>query len=325
MGKPEYFRLHMPHNLRRALHHDYKRPGYYLITLSKHPSVPDFSYIVGDLRNPNDAPRTILNPSGQIIAKRLELLGNSSRFEFPGYVVMPDHVHILWRVKEWLTRDLGGHIANFKSKCLVDWKTANPGLSDEAEFFSPKFNDKIGYDMPMVDRFFRYISDNPRRRLIAMLHPELFRKASKVRILDKEMDVFGNFQLLKHPLISAVVVSRRDSEEEKRRKAAEWEEIIRSGGVLISAFISDREKEIMHRGIEGGASIIRIVADGIGSRYKPSGREFELCCEGRCLHIGFPKASAHTDALSREFCMQLNHLARWLASHPAERMQLLPG
>ncbi|MDE6341150.1 MAG: hypothetical protein K2K93_02435, partial [Muribaculaceae bacterium] len=228
----------------------------------------------------------------------------------------------LWRVKEWLPRDLGHYVAYLKAKSSALWHERF-GTDPSVSLFAPKFNDKISFDDSMPARFSRYISDNPRRRLTVKTWPELFGRAHRVRILDKEMDFFGNFQLLKHPIIAPAVVSSRYSDEERKRYEFAWEEAIRTQGVLISPFISDAEKTLMRRGIESGASIIRIVPDGIGPKYKPSGQEFDLCAQGRCLHIGAPRQSAHTDPLSRSHCLSLNALAHWIASHPAERMTML--
>ena len=319
--RPHYFHPHIPHNCRRARFHNYKAPGYYMISFNKEDNIPDFSYIAGDIRSSRNPPHTILTPIGEVIDSRILDISQMPEFEIPNYVIMPDHIHLLWRVKEWLPRDLGHYVAYLKAQSSALWHERF-GTDPSVSLFAPKFNDKISFDEEMTERFFHYISDNPRRRLTVMTHPELFSKAHRIRILDKEMDFYGNFQLLKHPVIAAAVVSSRYSEEERKIYEFAWEEAIRTQGVLISPFISDAEKTLMRRGIESGASIIRLVPDGIGPKYKPSGQEFDLCAQGRCLHIGPPRQSAHTDPLSRSHCLSLNTLAHWIATHPAERMTL---
>ncbi len=248
-------------------------------------------------------------------------------FEIPNHVIMPDHLHILWRVKEWLLKDLGYYVGLFKSRCTLNCRKAFPYFSNIANFslLEPKFNDKISFSDEMTQRFSTYISENPRKRLTVITHPELFNRAHRVRILDYEMDFYGNFQLLKHPIIAAAVVSSRYTPEERIRFQNAWEEAIRTESVLVSPFISKDEKVLMNRAIEEGASIIRIIPDGIGPKYKPSGKEFNLCAEGRCLHLGLPRLSAHTDPVRRQFCLNLNAIAHWIASHPAECMHLLPN
>lgn len=102
-----------------------------------------------------------------------------------------------------------------------------------------------------------------------------------------------------------------------------WEETFRTQGVLVSPFISSQEKDLMKKGIEEGCSIIRIIPDGLSEKYKPQGKEFDLCMEGRCLHIGPPKISHAKHDVSRKECLAYNDLARWIASHPADIMHIL--
>lgn len=318
---------HVPHNNRRAAFHNYKAPCTYMISISKDPACADFSVILGKPDSMTEDPvRLDLSPVGRIIKKQICDLDRMPEFAIHNYVIMPDHVHILWQVKCWLPKDFGYYVGLFKSRCTTAWRKINNDTEEPHKLppvFAPKFNDRIAFSTEIAARFSKYISDNPRRRQIARLYPHLFDRRRKIRILDREMDVYGNFQLLKYPLISAVIVSRRYTPEQRRKYEREWDETIRSGGVLISPFISPAEKAVMKRGIEEGASIIRLIPDGIGERYKPSGMEFDLCAQGRCLHIGAPRPSAHTPELHRAACLQLNEMARWLASHPTDIMKIL--
>lgn len=315
-----FYRPLCPHNCRRAVWHNYKAPGRYLITINKNPLIAPFSTVCGELRNAANEPYCHLSASGVIIDRLIRDINLIEPFEVENHVVMPDHIHILWRVKDWLPKDFGYYVGLLKSRCSKIWREE---FQQEESLFMPKFNDKISFDDVMTERFDRYISDNPRRRLTVMLHPELFNRAQQVRILDRVMDVFGNFQLLKHPIIAPAVVSSRYSPEQKRAVESLIEEAIRTQGVLVSPFISAAEKALMKRAIEEGASIIRIVADGIGPKYKPAGLEFDLCSQGRCLHIGEHRLSAHVEKKGRAEFLALNRLAHWIASHPAERMLLL--
>lgn len=317
---PLYFKQHKPHNCRRAVWHNYKAPGWYMITFSKDPSLAPFSFIRGDLRNSTNPPHCHLSPSGLLIDHLIRDLNIIDNFEIQNHVIMPDHVHILWRVKYWLPKDLGYYIGLLKSRCTKIWREE---FRESSSLFLPKFNDRISFNDAMTERFSHYISDNPRRRLTIMKHPELFNSARQVCISDRIMDIFGNFQLLRHPVIAPAIVSSRYTPEEKRIFEFQIEEAIRTQGVLISPFISKEEKALMKRAIDEGASIIRIIADGIGPKYKPSGLEFDLCSQGRCLHIGEHRLSAHTEKKGRAEFLALNSLARWIASHPAERMRLL--
>lgn len=156
-----------------------------------------------------------------------------------------------------------------------------------------------------------------------MTRPELFERVQCVKISDREMDLYGNFQLLKHPIITPAIVSSRYTVEEAAIWSRAWDEAIRTQGVLVSPFISEAEQALMDRAIEEGASIIRIIPDGIPPKYKPAGKEFDLCAEGRCLHIGPPRPSKRRHMITRGECLALNDIARWIASHPADVMTLV--
>lgn len=316
---------HCPHNNRRAIFHDYQAPCNYMITISKAKECPPFSYLVG---NPKvldeDPPRTVLSCVGRIIDEQIRSINAMPQFAVCNYVVMPDHVHILWHVACRLPKDVGFYVGLFKARCSKIWREQQGMPIGSGEpVFAPKYNDRIAYTEDLFHRFHRYIADNPRRRLMVMRYPELFDRRQSVRINGREMDVYGNFQLLRHPVISAVVVSSRYTEEERRAHENEWDETIRAGGVLVSPFISKAEKKVMLRGMEEGASIIRIIPEGIEQKYKPSGREFDLCAEGRCLHIGALRSSAHKADLHRAVCMELNDMARWLAANADSGMVLV--
>jgi hypothetical protein len=297
-----------------------------MISISKAAHCPDFSTLAGNPFDPHDLPHVVLSSVGKIIDAQIADLNRDEHFAIENYVIMPDHIHILWLVRSRLSFDLGYHVGLFKSRCTKLWHEQCGVVATEANpqpLFAPKFNDRLAYNQEVASRFDRYITDNPRRRLVAILYPQLFNRRQCVRIGDRVMDIYGNFHLLRHPIIAPVIVSSRYTPEQRRQCEVLWEETIRSGGVLVSPFISTAEKEILHRGIEEGASIIRILPSGIPPKYKPSGREFELCAEGRCLHIGSGRPSQRNEKLTRSEALELNALARWIAAHHEERMAIL--
>lgn len=308
---PAYYRPHKPHNCRRAKFHNYKAPGTYMITISKSPECLDFSQI--------DNAGIVFSKVGKIIDTQIRGIEKWRFFKVRNYVVMPDHLHILWEVTQWLEYNLGHYVGLFKARCAKDLREANISSS----VFGFNFNDKIGFDDALISRFDNYISDNPRRRWIAINHPELFERMQCVEINDREMDLYGNFQLLKHPIITPAIVSSRYTAREKAEWERAWDETIRAQGVLVSPFISEAEQALMMRAITEGASIIRIVPDGIPPKYKPYGKEFDLCAEGRCLHIGPPRPSKRKHVITRGECLELNEIARWIASHPADMITIV--
>lgn len=323
---PQDFREHKPHNCRRAAFHDYNAPGSYMISISKDPSCLSFSRLSGDPRDPDNPPSVILTEVGDIIRHQIQCIEDWHYFKIPTFVIMPDHVHIIWQVNQYMDHELGHFIGKFKSRCSLNLNKllqSKGAATSKQSVFNIKFNDRIAFDEEMLSRFKNYVIDNPRRRLITIKYPHLFQRIQCVEIGNLEMDLYGNFQLLRHPLIAPAIVSSRYIKEEKEYWQRVWEEAIRTQGVLISPFISDAEKSIMHRAISEGASIIKIIPDGLPPKFKPSGKDFELCLEGRCLFIGPPRLSKRNHAITRQECMTYNELARWISGHPQEMMRLI--
>ncbi len=89
---------------------------------------------------------------------------------------------------------------------------------------------------------------------------------------------------------------------------------MRGMGVLVSPFINPKEKEIRDEGIKRGTGIIRIVENGFPERYKPQGKEFALCSEGRLLLIAPAEYNSRKQKLRREVCLEMNSLAEFIAT-----------
>lgn len=86
---------------------------------------------------------------------------------------------------------------------------------------------------------------------------------------------------------------------------------------LSPPFISQKEKAVREAGLRAGASIIHLLDNGFPPRYKPSGRDFGLCCEGRLLEIAPVEYSSQKKPLRRETALALNDLAMAIAALPA--------
>ena len=84
-----------------------------------------------------------------------------------------------------------------------------------------------------------------------------------------------------------------------------------NGGVLVSPFISKREKEIRTAAEQAGGRLILITPDAFGERFKPAAHDFNLCSEGRMLMVslGLPASPAVT----RDVCLSMNAVASGVA------------
>lgn len=156
-----------------------------------------------------------------------------------------------------------------------------------------------------------YVVNNPLRHYRRMITPGPFKMKGIVEIAGRQYTFYGNPELLEHPDIHAVRLSRRLSNKEiKQRSEALIGEASR-GAVLAGPFIRRQEKKIMTEGAAAGGSIIRMVDNAIGERYSLKAPFDELFIEGRGLLIG--PAESLTRALAPEekepFFHSLNDLA----------------
>lgn len=294
--------------LKRAFWHDYRSSGRYMITLSKRPSFPSFSTIAGDWKLPVGAPGssyTRWSPAGKVIADTIFNIGKiHPALRAEQYVVMPDHVHILLWVQSPLPEKLGFYIARFKN-------AINTAVG-ENHIFEDGFNDQILSNKRNLNSLFNYIRSNPFRLAVRRANPDFFTRRNNLTVGESIYQAYGNIHLLENPFKEQVIVHRADTKEIYSSNRNIWLYTAANGGVLVSPFISPKEKEIRTAAEALGAKIILITPYAFGERYKPAAHDFSLCCEGRLLIIslGFPAAAS----LSREVCVRMNALALQIAT-----------
>lgn len=284
-----------------------------MVTFVKRRGVSDFSVVTASGLRFLDA--------GWLIEGEILRLGEVfPQISVLSHCVMPDHVHIVIFVRERIEKPLGFIVGKLKAACSRMYWNAFPETTFAKErtgIFEDGFNDKIVRRYEQVERYIRYVEDNPLRLYLRREHPEYFDRCRCVLIDGQEHSVYGNFLLLRSPLMSAVRVSSKYTPEELAARHREWDETIRCGGTLVSPFISNAEKEVRDWGIAAGASLIRIVNNGLPERYKPSGEEFVLCSEGRLLIIAPPAHRYRRDTVRRDECLAMNDLAEMIVSGSA--------
>ena len=88
----------------------------------------------------------------------------------------------------------------------------------------------------------------------------------------------------------------------------------REGAVIVSAFISPKEREIGRLLLMEQLPVIEVVDNGFADRYKPSGKSFYACAENRLVQISPWNYEFHRDlVVNREACLVMNQLARVIA------------
>ena len=88
----------------------------------------------------------------------------------------------------------------------------------------------------------------------------------------------------------------------------------REGAVIVSVFVSPKEREIGRLLLMEQLPVIEVCDNGFGDRYKPSGKSFYACAENRLVQISPWNYEYCRDiAVNREVCLVMNELARVIA------------
>lgn len=187
-----------------------------------------------------------------------------------------------------------------------------PAVSPAGEWrpvlFESGYNDQILLEDGQLDNWLNYLDDNPRRLAIKRLHPDYFTTMHYRDIAEWHCQLVGNSFLLDIPDKAAVIVHRAYSDAEYEEYKQQWLACGERGGVLVSASIATREKEVMREAMDRGYRLILVRENGFPPLYKPAGESFDACSEGRLLQVSPWPYHMQRRIISREQCLMLNRL-----------------
>lgn len=304
--------------LQRALWHDYHSHRMYMITMKKHPGIPDFSIIKGEIKDGKISAVSQTVGVGFIIERVLKDLNRYfPQCQTIQYKTMPDHLHTMFWIHEYTEYHLDELVDYFQNECNRRYRYKlehSYNFVFNGDVFIKGYNDRIVSRQGQKQALIDYIRDNPRRLFLRKAFPWYFNNGL-VCVTDKEtFGIFGNVCLLEHPDKVVVKVSRWYTKEELAKKELLWKETIRNGGVLVSPFIHPHEKDFMREALESGGKIIYIVNYGFAPRWKPSKSYIDATSEGRILFVGNKEFSTFQPEHTREISMRLNNRATEIAA-----------
>lgn len=133
------------------------------------------------------------------------------------------------------------------------------------------------------------------------------------------LDLVGNQQLLLAARRISLICHRTDAHLFDRQKETVMV-AAREGAIVVSAFISPREREIMKQLMVERLPFIHIADNGFSDRYKPSGKAFYATAERRLLIVSpwtyqfqrdaYDEEGNRLASISREQCLVMNELVR---------------
>ena len=311
--KPAYWKPIIHNCRRRATWHDYCSRRIYMLTVSKHANSPDFGILRGT--SPSEA-SIELTPSGVIISEEIDKTAQlRPQIDIISTVIMPDHFHVIIFVKEELEKPVGNAVQAIKAAATRRINAlAGRDARSAIPIFTSGYHDRIITSRGQLSALKNYLRENPQRLFIKRENPDLFRRYSRLGVGNDDFAAFGNIFLLRNFHKMQVVIHRADTPEIRSSNEKRWLDCAINGGALISPFISPAEKAIRDKAIEAGGNIIIVRRDGFEERFKPTGREFALCAEGRLLLIA-PWPDHLNDAIvTRREALAMNALAGRLAA-----------
>lgn len=159
------------------------------------------------------------------------------------------------------------------------------------------------------------IGKNPMSLTAATIsvNDRLCRRAEDGQLL---LSYVGHRNLLLAPQKVSLICHRAD-EAFFEQQAAACLQAARGGAVVVSAFISPRERDIKQLLLEEKLPIIEIRDNGFSPMYKPTGLAFYACAEERLLQISCWSYLYQKDSrLTRAQCLTMNELARLISKQP---------
>ena len=188
---------------RETIHHmgrrlpgwDYRRRGYYVITIvlenRRSAALGELKVksggewvSVGEAKGLGLEPdrveaKVVYSELGRAIFNHFKKMGEFTPGLEPVYcAVMPDHLHLLLKVERELKRPLGNAIGGFKTGCEKIYAR----LAGEGRLFAEGFVDHVILRGGQLAIEFNYLRDNPRRLAVKRLFPELFRVSRRVGV-----------------------------------------------------------------------------------------------------------------------------------------------
>lgn len=163
----------------------------------------------------------------------------------------------------------------------------------------------------------RYVQMNPQRLATKRLMPGYFRVQRDIEIAGQKYSGIGNIGILQAEKFSPVHVRRIWVEDaEQHGDATRLREYMngcvlaaRKGVVMVSPFISPKEKEVLEVLLREKHTIIYIADNGFGEYYKPAEGLFEAVAEGRMLIISPWLHDPDKPHVTRAECVAMNKMA----------------
>ena len=308
----------------RLFNFDYKSPFFYMVTLKRLPGISDFSRIGED-------GRLVPNAITDAFEKTISTFHRKWRCieEISPFVVMPDHIHLMIKIKATPDRVALGVIVSQLAKALrgeywrivaADAATRNTlgvapadrdarsnvlgvaqgvapaasaaGHGPPRDIFEKEWHDWIVKRDGQLATFRRYIRENPMRAAMRRKNARFFGSARRVSFLGREWFAYGNTEILRLPELVPIKGHRTTP-----FGSPEWNALLATasrigpGGAGVSTFMSPLEKACGNAIAKAGGKWIVLSPEGFSARWHPPREKERFCAQGRMLFLSLYEAS----------------------------------
>jgi REP element-mobilizing transposase RayT len=329
----------------------WKGSGLYHITLK----IPTCEPLLGDLVIPdNDPTQAYIKhlPLGDALLLCLREFPNyHPEIQVLHYCLMPDHLHMIWYVRQAMPRSIRMVLSGFRSAAQklgrafsyydeATFSSVAPTVSRE-KYQENTLRKQLGNDAyyalypiftemphirPMGQRrqlpaTLRYIDMNPQRLATKRLMPKYFRVQDNIEIAGRIYCGVGNTNLLQAAHHMPVHVRHTMLDEaahgDDNRLNAYMDSCIAAaekGAVLVSPFIHKKEREVLYSVLAEGGKAIYLADNGFGEYYKPSDGIFDAVANKQVLILSPWPYDPKKRGITRAECVAMNQMAEEICS-----------
>ena len=291
---------------------DYKSPYFYMVTLKRLKGLEAFSRIGPNGLVENDLTRAFVK-----VIKGFHLKWRCLD-EISPFAIMPDHLHLMMKIKPTPDRVALGVLVSQLSKALraAYWETVgetadkhNPSAANPAregfancasaqcrakprDIFEPAWHDWIVKRDGQLAAFRRYIRENAARAWARKANARFFQRVEAVEFLGRKWFAYGNPEILRLPVITPFKGHRATAQgSDAWNSALEAAARIGPGGAGLSTFMSPLEKACGNAIAKAGGKLIVLSPEGFSPRWHPTRDKERFCAQGRMLFLSLYEAS----------------------------------
>ena len=260
------------------------------------------------------------------------------------FCLMPDHLHAVIHVTQVMDTSIRSVIRGYWQGVkklgraytlsvtpeLISPSSVSPELNsgtttNEGAYPFPVFTERP-FIRPMSRRgqlqaMIRYVQLNPQRLATKRLMPGFFRVQEDIVIAGRTYSGVGNIALLQSEHYATVHVGHELVDEAAQGKPERLRNYMngcvlaaRYGSVMVSPFISPKEKDIQAVLLAERHPFIILADNGFRDYYKPSDHIFDAVAAGRVLVLSPWAYDAGKRHISRADCVALNAMAEEIAA-----------